>query len=155
VRLLADENIPLETVRALRAAGHDVFSASEAASGKPDLFHVELAIPEERTIVTFDRDFGELAVRREARPEAGVLLLRFVPANPEEVTRVLVELFARPGIVWRAPSERVRRDPPQAAIVLSHLDARAVLETAPSLPPLSQQLDTRVGTIHGSIGRRW
>ena len=28
MRLLADENVPLETVRALRAAGHDVFSAA-------------------------------------------------------------------------------------------------------------------------------
>jgi hypothetical protein len=26
MRLLADENIPLETVRALRNAGHDVFA---------------------------------------------------------------------------------------------------------------------------------
>lgn len=33
MRVLADENIPLETVRALRNAGHDVFAASEAAPG--------------------------------------------------------------------------------------------------------------------------
>ena len=36
MRLLADENLPLESVRALRDAGHDVFSAAERAPGVPD-----------------------------------------------------------------------------------------------------------------------
>jgi hypothetical protein len=43
MRLLADENIPLETVRALRNAGHDVFAASEAAPGLADEAHLDRA----------------------------------------------------------------------------------------------------------------
>jgi hypothetical protein len=38
MRLLADENIPLTTVRALRSAGHDVYSATEEALAPPMSF---------------------------------------------------------------------------------------------------------------------
>jgi predicted nuclease of predicted toxin-antitoxin system len=100
MRLLADENIPLDTVRALRAAGHDVYSASEGVPGATDAAHIERAIHEQRLIVTFDRDFGELAVRRPQRPEAGVVLLRFVPTNAAAVTALLVGLLARTDIRW-------------------------------------------------------
>ena len=34
--LLLDENVPIATVRALRAAGHDVYSASESSAGAAD-----------------------------------------------------------------------------------------------------------------------
>jgi len=61
MRLLADENIPLEAVRALRGVGHDVFSASESAPGASDAAHVARAVSEGRLIVTFDLDFGLLA----------------------------------------------------------------------------------------------
>jgi predicted nuclease of predicted toxin-antitoxin system len=69
MRLLADENIPLESVRALRDAGHDVYAASEGVRGEPDERHLARAIAEDRLIVTFDRDFGELVTRGTARPE--------------------------------------------------------------------------------------
>ena len=101
MRLLADENIPLDSVRALRSAGHDVFSATEAGPGAADRTHVERAVQEDRLIVTFDRDFGELAVRGPTKPEAGVLLLRITPKSAEEVTRLLIELLARRDVTWR------------------------------------------------------
>ena len=101
MRLLADENIPLESVRALRDAGHDVYAASEGARGEPDERHLARAIAEDRLIVTFDRDFGELVTRGTARPAAGVLLLRIVPKGASEVTALLLDLIARPEIVWR------------------------------------------------------
>ena len=100
MRLLADENVPLETVRALRSAGHDVYSATEAASGAPDLTLLERAIQEDRLIVTFDRDFGDLAVRSPARIQGGVLLLRFVPTGAAEVSDLLIDLLARSDITW-------------------------------------------------------
>jgi predicted nuclease of predicted toxin-antitoxin system len=43
VRILADENIPLESVRALRTAGHDVFAATESAAGATDDLLLERA----------------------------------------------------------------------------------------------------------------
>ncbi len=101
MRLLADENLPLAAVRALRSAGHDVYSASESSAGASDAEHVKRAIAESRLIVTFDRDFGELAVRGPERLEAGVLLLRVTPASPEAVATLLVELLTRADIEWR------------------------------------------------------
>lgn len=101
MRLLADENIPLDSVRALRSAGHDVYSASEVGPGAADLSHVERAIREDRLIVTFDRDFGEIAVRGPNKPEAGVLLLRLAPKSAEEVTQLLIDLLARSDVTWR------------------------------------------------------
>ena len=88
MRLLADENIPLDSDRALRSAGHDVHSATEAASAEPDLSHVGRTIQEDRLIITFDRDFGKIAVRGPKKPQAGVLLLRLTPKSAEEVTRL-------------------------------------------------------------------
>ena len=70
MRLLADENIPLETVRALRDAEHDVYSATESEPGNPDIALIERAVREDRLILTFDRDFGELAVRGPTKPKA-------------------------------------------------------------------------------------
>ena len=101
MRLLADENIPLDTVRALRDAGHDVYSATESGPGAPDLAHIERAMSEDRLIVTFDRDFGELAVRGTHKPRAGVLLLRITPKNAQEITQLVLGLIARTDVEWR------------------------------------------------------
>jgi predicted nuclease of predicted toxin-antitoxin system len=100
MRLLADENIPFETVRALRSAGHDVYSATEARPGAADVVHIERAITDDRLIITFDRDFGELAVRGKQSPEAGVLLLRFTPETAADVTDLLLALLARTDVTW-------------------------------------------------------
>ena len=101
MRLLADENIPLETVRALRDEEHDVYSATESGPGTPDLALIERAVREERLILTFDRDFGELAVRGPTKPKAGVLLLRIIPKDANEVTTLVLDLLARADIQWR------------------------------------------------------
>jgi len=101
IRLLADENIPLETIRALRGAGHDVFSANESTPGASDDSHVARGIEEDHLILTFDLDFGLLAATAFPKPTAGVLLLRLAPQNPDEVTTLVQALLARPEIVWR------------------------------------------------------
>jgi predicted nuclease of predicted toxin-antitoxin system len=102
MRLLLDENVPIAAVRALRAAGHDVFSASEHSAGAADEVLLARADAEHRLLITFDRDFGELAVRWGRGAAGGVILLRFVPRSPDEVGDVLVELLARTDVVWSA-----------------------------------------------------
>jgi predicted nuclease of predicted toxin-antitoxin system len=100
MRLLADENIPLETVRALRLAGHDVFAVTESSPGAADEALLELARGEARVVVTFDRDFGDLVVRGGGPKAPGVILLRFVPRSADEVTALLQPLLARSDITW-------------------------------------------------------
>jgi predicted nuclease of predicted toxin-antitoxin system len=116
MRLLADENIPLETVRALRDAGHDVYSATESAPGAPDAALLKRAVAEDRLVVTFDKDFGELLARGKDRPTAGVILLRFVPARAADVTELLVDLLSRSAVTWRdhlsvVDDKHIRRRP--------------------------------------------
>ena len=100
MRLLADENIPLHSVRALRDAGHDVYSATEDQPGQTDRALLERAVTERRLIITFDTDFGELVVRGPRLPQGGVLLLRSTPQSAAAVTELLVTLLARTDIAW-------------------------------------------------------
>jgi predicted nuclease of predicted toxin-antitoxin system len=61
MRFLADENFPGSAVTALAAAGHDVVWVRVAAPGTTDRDVVAWAAREERIVLTFDKDFGELA----------------------------------------------------------------------------------------------
>jgi predicted nuclease of predicted toxin-antitoxin system len=99
VRLLADENFPTAGVAALRAAGHDVAAVAEAHPGVSDEVVLAWAREEDRVLVTFDRDFGELLFRRGAAPPPGLVYLRFVPKTPEEPGILLATLAARAQIV--------------------------------------------------------
>jgi uncharacterized protein with PIN domain len=63
MRFLADENFPANAVKELKAAGHDVIWVRTAAPGSRDEDILALAAREERIILTFDKDFGELAAR--------------------------------------------------------------------------------------------
>lgn len=54
MKYLADENIPLEAVQRLRAAGLDLASASELLAGSADFDVLELASREGRGVITFD-----------------------------------------------------------------------------------------------------
>jgi predicted nuclease of predicted toxin-antitoxin system len=92
VRFLADENVPGDAVAALRAAGHDVAWVRTDAPGSSDQAVLARAIDEESILVTFDRDFGELA-RRVALPEAcGVVLLR-IPMRSGSTGSVVAQIL--------------------------------------------------------------
>ena len=58
MKLLADENIPLETVELLEESGHDVLSILRKYSGISDSEIIHLSIKEERLIIKFDKDFA-------------------------------------------------------------------------------------------------
>ena len=76
MRFLANENFPLPSVRLLRSAGHDVLSITEESPGISDDRILARAVAEERIILTFDRDYGEL-IYRVGMVAAAVLLLRY------------------------------------------------------------------------------
>jgi len=83
-KLLADENIPRKTVEVLRNEGLDVASVSETSPGLSDRAVIEQANKENRIIVTFDKDFGEL-IFRERQEVKGLILLRIAPSSPEHI----------------------------------------------------------------------
>jgi predicted nuclease of predicted toxin-antitoxin system len=94
IPLLADENVPLPSVRRLRESGFDIASMSELAPGADDLEVLRIAREDGRVLVTFDRDFGELIFRDLAPVPAGVIYLRFTPSHPGELASLLVDLLA-------------------------------------------------------------
>jgi predicted nuclease of predicted toxin-antitoxin system len=90
VRLLANENFPVETVRELRDHGHDVLWIHSEAPGSPDPDVLDRARQEGRILVTFDKDFGELAFRLGLVSSRGVILFRVRQISPSYVTRLVV-----------------------------------------------------------------
>lgn len=79
-------------------AGHDIASASEDAPGAVDFDVVSRAANENRVVITFDRDYGELIYRRSAPTPPGLLYLRFRPMDPEEPAERILALLAEAGV---------------------------------------------------------
>jgi len=93
MKLLANENFPLKRAHFLKAAGIDVKTVGTDCAGITDREILEIAVREERTIVTFDRHYGELIFRHGQRPPCGVIYLRWKTFGPEDPGRYLAQLF--------------------------------------------------------------
>jgi len=91
MRFLADENFPHSAVVALLAAGHDVAWVRVVARGAADSVVLALAAREERILLTFDKDFGELAGRSLLPRACGVVLFRLPMPKSDEIGRFLAE----------------------------------------------------------------
>lgn len=97
MQLLANENIPLSSVQVLRAAGHDVLSITEHQPGMTDTEVMSMAHTQQRSIVTFDRDYGELIfVNRMPTPPA-VFYLRVPPSSPQAAALTILALLQQLG----------------------------------------------------------
>jgi predicted nuclease of predicted toxin-antitoxin system len=93
MRFLANENFPLPSVRLLREEGYDVASITEDSPGIEDIEVLARAVDEQRVILTFDSDYGELIYRLRLPSPTGVIFLRFRPHTPEEPATVLLNLL--------------------------------------------------------------
>lgn len=115
MRLLADENFGPTVVRSLREAGHDVVSALESMSGAPDEVVLARAVGDDRILVTFDKDFGELAFGRGVPARCGIILFRFTPAGRDADARRVCDTLASgedwTGAFWTVGDHRIRRAP--------------------------------------------
>ena len=93
MKFLANENFPLPSVHFLRESGYDIVAIGETSPSISDDEVMELAIKSGRTILTFDRDYGELIFRKGYKPDAGVIFLRiehFLPREPGQIIHDLV-----------------------------------------------------------------
>jgi predicted nuclease of predicted toxin-antitoxin system len=75
LRFLVDESTGRGVTEWLSAAGHDVICVTESLPQARDSDILDLAVQDQRIIITNDKDFGEL-VFRSGRQHAGILLLR-------------------------------------------------------------------------------
>jgi predicted nuclease of predicted toxin-antitoxin system len=95
---LANENFPAASVRVLREAGHDVSHAAENLASLEDEIVLQRAHDEQRILITFDRDYGELIFKRRLAAPPGVLYLRFDPDTPVEPAELVLALLCDGGI---------------------------------------------------------
>ena len=96
MQFLADECVDAGVVAELRGAGHDVLYLVEGPRGLADAEVLRAATSDRRVLLTEDKDFGVLAVRR-AEHAAGVILLRITPAHRDLKPARLAAAVARYG----------------------------------------------------------
>ena len=120
MRFLADECCDFAAVRSLRADGHDVLAVSEFQHRSVDKQVMELALAEDRILLTEDKDFGWLVFAGRV-DSPGVILIRF-PASArvllaEAVLKLVREhasQLAGAFVVLRPGAARISFGPHQA-----------------------------------------
>jgi predicted nuclease of predicted toxin-antitoxin system len=99
MQFLANENFPLDVVEGLRNEGHDVawIRADAPGSKDPDILH--RAVTENRILLTFDKDFGDLAFHFGLPATCGIVLFR-LQANSSAALAILVVAAIRSRSDW-------------------------------------------------------
>ena len=92
MKLLLDACVWGGAVEPLRAAGHDVSWAGEWETDPGDSEVLARAYAEGRTLLTLDKDFGELAVLQRA-PHLGIV--RLVNVGARRQAEVCLHVLAR------------------------------------------------------------
>jgi predicted nuclease of predicted toxin-antitoxin system len=115
MRILANENFPGDAVQALQARGHDVAWVRADAPGSSDPQVLARAQAEGRVLVTFDKDFGELAFRSGLPASSGIVLFRISMPSSSHVARVAVAALESP-VDWAGhfavvEDDRIRMTP--------------------------------------------
>jgi len=93
LRLLLNENFPAPSAKILRETGYDVVAIAESYVGIDDVDVLALAVREQRCLITFDRDYGELLFARRYPAPPAVILLRIVSYRPEEPAQWVMRLI--------------------------------------------------------------
>ena len=98
MKLLANENFPYKSIYYLKERGYDILSIGMDNPSIKDSEIMAIAINEERTILTFDRDYGELIFHYNYKPEKGVIYLRLDKYEPEEPGYIIEQIITNKEI---------------------------------------------------------
>ena len=90
MRFLANENVPLDAISVLREKGHDIVWIRSDHPGISDEDVLSKALSEERILLTFDKDFGELAFRSHLPAKCGVILFRIQEKSSINVAKIVL-----------------------------------------------------------------
>ncbi|MCQ1538285.1 hypothetical protein FTO68_04685 [Methanocalculus taiwanensis] len=73
--------------------GYDIRWIRKDAPGVSDIEVMQLAYRDNRVILTFDHDFGELAVKDTAYPSVGIILLRLHQMTPGDMAEYITNII--------------------------------------------------------------
>lgn len=96
MRFSADESCDFAVVRSLRKAGHDVAAVSQISPRIEDAEVINLAIRQERILLTEDKDFGQL-VHAYGHKTCGVVLFRYPATARTKLAHDIVRLAKQHG----------------------------------------------------------
>lgn len=114
MKLLANENFPAQSVLYLRQQGWDVAYIRTECPGISDEEVLQKAINEERTILTFDSDYGVLIFKHNQRPPQGIIYFRLERFLPDLPGKILQEMLERTELdpryaLWTVSDSNVRQ----------------------------------------------
>jgi predicted nuclease of predicted toxin-antitoxin system len=95
LKYLANENVPFSSITYLKSKGYDVKAIGVDDPGITDEQVMHIAIDENRTIITYDSDYGELIFKHGYKPQAVVVFIRVQPTEPLETAKILEELLSK------------------------------------------------------------
>jgi predicted nuclease of predicted toxin-antitoxin system len=98
-RYLANENVPLDAVELARKTGYDLDWIKEVDPGATDDAVLQRSVDEKRVLITFDKDFGDLAFHRGKDASCGIILLRPKLTSPGSMAAFLLEVL-KESISW-------------------------------------------------------
>ncbi len=96
MNFVVDESTGQSVVDELRQLGHDVIFIHEIFPGLEDSPILDIAVREDRIVITNDKDFGEL-VYRSGFPHAGVVLFRLQNESAANRVRMMRQVLRSCG----------------------------------------------------------
>jgi predicted nuclease of predicted toxin-antitoxin system len=98
LKFLANENVPLKSIQILVSKGIDIIGIGLEYPSVSDKEVMQIAIDQNRTIITYDSDYGELIFKFGYKPHAGVIYIRKQPKNPLETVETIESLLTNQAI---------------------------------------------------------
>jgi predicted nuclease of predicted toxin-antitoxin system len=92
LKFLVDVGVSKKVEQWLIANSYDVKAVRAINPKLPDHKILQIAVQENRIVITMDKDFGEM-IYRAGQAHAGVLLLRLDEATSDEKMRVVAEII--------------------------------------------------------------
>ena len=98
-KFLADENVPGDAVEEARNAGYDLAWIREMSPSADDDAVLAMSLAHGRVLVTFDKDFGEMAFRHGKAASCGIVLLRPTLRSADYLARFMVGVLGQ-AVTW-------------------------------------------------------
>lgn len=98
IGFVADEHIPLLSIRLLRESGYRVISIRDEYPSIDDELILRLAQDENLIIITNDTDFGDLIFRDRVPFSAGLIYLRLNRFQPGEIAELILHHMNEFGV---------------------------------------------------------